>query len=503
MVRMRLDREKFGALVGGEWVAQGEWIDIRSPFDASVVGRVVRGTPEQLERAIDAAVEAFAVTRSMPAYERQRVLRSAADEIEHRKEEFACAICLEAGKPIKTARAEVDRALLTLRVSAEEATRITGEYLPLDYDGAAQGRWGLVRRFALGPIAAITPFNFPLNLVCHKLGPAIAAGCPVVLKPAPQTPVTALMLAEAIDRAGWPKGALSALYLSNEDASALIEDDRLKMLSFTGSAAVGWRLKSRAGKKKVALELGGNAACIVHGDADLEYAAQRCVTGGFAYAGQSCISVQRILVEARVYESFLSTFVPKVKALRVGDPVDEATEVGPLIRESDAVRAESWIKEAVDSGAKLLCGGRRTGAMLEPAVLTATRPDQRVNCAEIFAPVVTVESYESFDEALARVNASEFGLQAGVFSRDAALTMLAFERLEVGGVVVGDVPTFRIDPMPYGGVKDSGIGREGVRYAIEEMTERKLLVWALPGAPAPERDSRDPDKPAWPRSAGS
>jgi acyl-CoA reductase-like NAD-dependent aldehyde dehydrogenase len=336
-----------------------------------------------------------------------------------------------------------------------------------------------VRRFPLGPIAGITPFNFPLNLVAHKVAPAIASGCTMVLKPAPQTPLTALLMAEAVQQAGWPDGALNVLPLSNEDAGLLVTDERLKLISFTGSAAVGWDVKRRAGKKKVTLELGGNAGVIVHSDADLTYAAERCVTGGFAYAGQSCISVQRILVERSVFEKFTELFVAGVKKLRTGDPLEESTDVGPLIRESDAIRASDWIQEAVRGGARLLCGGQRQGSILEPTVLTRTRPEMRVNCQEIFAPVVTIESYDDFSDALKQINNSPYGLQAGIFTRDAKLLFSAYEELEVGALMAGDVPTFRIDHMPYGGIKESGSGREGLRYAIEDMTEPKLLVMNL------------------------
>jgi acyl-CoA reductase-like NAD-dependent aldehyde dehydrogenase len=476
---MKLTKNEFGVFVGGRWIDAAEVAEIRSPYDQSLVARVGRASRAHLEQAIADAVSAFEVTRKMAAYERKHVLDRVAAELSLRKEEFAAAICLEAGKPIKTARAEVDRAIFTMQIAAEESTRIGGEVLPLDLQEFAAGRWSIVRRFPVGPIAAITPFNFPLNLVCHKLGPALATGCPVVLKPAPQTPVCSLMLADVIDRAGWPKGALSVVYLSNEDAAALVEDDRLKMLSFTGSAAVGWQLKERSGKKKVTLELGGNAGCIVHDDADIELAAARCAVGGFSYAGQSCISVQRIFVHENVFDRFVNALVPKMKALKSGDPAEESTDVGPLIRESDAARAEAWIREAVADGAKLLCGGARKGSMLEPAVLTGTRNSQKVNCLEVFAPVVTVERYRDFDEALRRVNDSAFGLQAGLFTRDAARIFRAYEKLDVGGVIVGDVPTFRIDHMPYGGVKDSGLGREGLKYAMEEMTERKVLVMAI------------------------
>ena len=328
-------------------------------------------------------------------------------------------------------------------------------------------------------MAGITPFNFPLNLVAHKVAPAIAAGCPMVLKPAPQTPLSSLLMAEAVQQAGWPDGGLNVLPLSNDNASLLVTDDRLKMISFTGSAAVGWQIKKNAGKKKVVLELGGNAAVIVHGDADIAYAAERCVAGGFGYAGQTCISVQRILVEQSVYGKFTDQLLAGVSQLTTGDPSSESTDVGPLIRESDAIRADDWVEEAVRGGARLLCGGDRQGSILEPTVLTGTRPDMKVNCLEMFAPVVTVEPYSDFDDALRQVNSSTYGLQAGIFTRDAKLMFQAFEELEVGALVAGDVPSFRIDHMPYGGLKDSGLGREGLRYAIEEMTEPKLLVMNL------------------------
>jgi len=466
-------------LLDGRWVSEGEPVEIRSPFDQSVVGTVFLADRKQLERATAAAERAFQVTRKLASYERQRVLRSIAQQVTERREELARSIALEAGKPIKTARAEVDRCILTFSVAAEEATRIGGEYLPMDLQDFTARRWGIVRRFPLGPIAAITPFNFPLNLVAHKVAPAIAAGCTMVLKPAPQTPLTALLLAEMVHNAGWPAGALNVLYLSNDDASVMVADPRFKLLSFTGSSAVGWQLKTKAGKKKVMLELGGNAGVIIHSDTDVTYAAERCAVAGFSYAGQSCISVQRILVQRSVFDAFLQRFLEDTRKLRVGDPLDESTDVGPLIRESDAIRAEKWVQEAVAAGAKLLLGGNRRGSLFEPTVLTSTRPEMRVNCEEVFAPVKTVEPYDDFSEAIRRVNDSPYGLQAGVFTRDAKLLFQAYDELEVGGVIAGDVPSFRIDHMPYGGTKDSGIGREGLRYAIEEMTEPKLLVMNL------------------------
>jgi acyl-CoA reductase-like NAD-dependent aldehyde dehydrogenase len=468
-----------GFFVDGKWWEEGDPVEIRAPYDGSVIGSVFQGRREHVETAIAAAVKAFGTTRRLPAFERQRVLRRVSENISERKQEFARTMAQEAGKPIKAARTEVERAIFTFNVAAEESTRIYGEYLPLDWQEFTAGRWGIVRRFPLGPIAGITPFNFPLNLVAHKVAPAIAAGCPLVLKPAPQTPFTAMLLAEAVQQAGWPDGGLNVLPLSNEDAGLLVSDERIKLISFTGSAAVGWQIKKNCGKKKVVLELGGNAGVIVHRDADLAYAADRCVVGGFSYAGQTCISVQRILVEHSAFGKFTDLLIEGVKKLKVGDPLDDSTDLGPLIRESDAVRASDWIQEAVRGGARVLCGGQRRGPVLEPTVLTGTRPEMKVNCQEIFAPVVTVEPYDDFDQALRQINNSPYGLQAGLFTRDAKLIFNAYEELEVGGLIAGDVPAFRIDHMPYGGIKDSGLGREGLRYAIEEMTEPKLLVMNL------------------------
>jgi len=468
-----------GFYLAGKWLEEGTAVEIRSPYDGTPLAEVSHATRDHADRAIQAASRAFGSTRRLPAFERQRVLRSIAQQIASRKEEFARTITQEAGKPIKAARTEVERAIFTFTVAAEETTRIPGEYLSLDWQQFTSGRWGIVRRFPLGPIAGITPFNFPLNLVAHKVAPAIAAGCPIIVKPAPQTPLTALLLAETVEQAGLPDGAFNVLPLSNEDAGLLVTDDRLKLVSFTGSAAVGWDIKRRAGKKKVVLELGGNAGVIVHSDTDLAWAAERCVTGGFSYAGQTCISVQRILVERSAFRKFTDLFLAGVSKLQVGDPMDDSTDLGPLIRERDAIRASEWVQEALQDGATLLCGGKRHGSILEPTVITGTRPDMKVNCQEIFAPVVTVEPYDDFLAALKRTNESPYGLQAGVFTRDANRIFQAYEELEVGGVIAGDVPTFRIDNMPYGGVKDSGLGREGLRYAIEEMTEPKLLVMNL------------------------
>ncbi len=469
-------RGVYSFYLAGQWLTSDQIVDVNSPFDQRVIGRISLAQSEHLEQAVSAAHRAFAITRKLAAFERQCALNNIAVELTARAEEFAQCISAEAGKPIRTARSEVERAAFCFQYAAEETTRLNGELLPLDAQAASVNRLGLLRRVPLGPVSAISPFNFPLNLVAHKIAPALAAGCSIVLKPATKTPLVALMLADVIARSGYPKEAVSILPMTAQTASPLIEDERFKLFTFTGSSSAGWALKARAGKKRVALELGGNAGCIIHSDADIDKAAARCAMGGFAYAGQSCISVQRIFVERSIFGAFLEKLTTAALKLRLGDPSDELTDVGPMIRLEDAERAEEWIAEAVAGGATIVCGGRRDGSLLEPTVLTGTSENQRVNCQELFAPVVTVEPYDSFDEVLGRVNRSPYGLQAGVFTNDMARVFRAYQELEVGAVVAGDVPTFRIDHMPYGGVKDSGTGREGIRYSIEEMTEPKLLV---------------------------
>jgi glyceraldehyde-3-phosphate dehydrogenase (NADP+) len=415
--------------------------------------------------------------RQFPAFERAAVLMRVSVALKERREQFGRVLASEAGKPIRDALAEVDRASMTFHVAAEEARRIGGEVIPLDLAPHGLGRFALTRRFPIGPVAAISPFNFPLNLTSHKIAPAIAAGNPIVLKPATRTPLSAVMLGEAVQQAGLPQGALSVLPMGREIGDKLVTDDRYKLLTFTGSSAVGWGMKRRSGKKKVILELGGNAGVIVDDSADLDFAVQRIAVGGFAFAGQSCISVQRVFVHERVYDDFAARLVAKVESLKVGDPLDPATDIGPMIEEKEVDRIESWVKEALKGKAQALTGGKRLGpSIYAPTVLADVPLTAKVCAHEVFAPVVGLFKFADFQKAVAAVNHSNYGLQAGVFTRDLPHAISAFEGLEVGGVMVNDVPTWRIDHMPYGGVKDSGLGREGPRYTIEEMTELKLLV---------------------------
>jgi len=466
-----------GPFIRGSSRLTGMVTDVRSPQTGEVVTRVRQAGRQDVLEAIEAAVEGFARTRRMASHERAGILARIADNLSRRGEELARVLALEAGKPLKAGTVEVQRCAHTFRHAAEEAGRIGGEVIPMDVVSWGEGRTAITRRFPLGVIAAITPFNFPLNLAAHKIAPALAAGNSVILKPASQTPSPAILLAECAAEAGAPTGAVNVVPCSAADAEPLVTDERIKMLTFTGSSAVGWDLKRRAGKKRVTLELGGNAAAIVCADCDLDQAAGRVVSGGFSYAGQSCISVQRVLVASRCQEDFLGRLLPMVKALKVGDPLDEATDVGPMISRAEAERVEGWIGEAVAGGATVLTGGTREGSIVHPTVLAGTRPDMKVNCREVFAPVVTITPFDSLDSALAVVNDSVFGLQAGIFTRESEAAWRAFETLEVGGVMVNDVPTWRVDHMPYGGLKDSGLGREGLRWAIEEMTELRLMVW--------------------------
>jgi acyl-CoA reductase-like NAD-dependent aldehyde dehydrogenase len=462
--------------VSTDSVPRGATAMVRAPYDGAEVGRYRLAAAEDMDAAVAANLAAAEPARRLPAYERAACLRRIADALEARRDEIATLLAREAGKPIAAARLELDRAVFVFRDGAEEATRIGGEVLPLDVLPAGRGRVGLTRRWPLSPVAAVTPFNFPVLLAAHKIAPAIACGATLTLKPPPQDPLSPLVLGELAAASGYPAGGINVVACELDVARRLVRDDRVRMISFTGSVRAGWAIRAEAGTKRVALELGGSAAVIVEPDADLPRAAAACAAGGYGYAGQSCISVQRILIHRDAYRPFVDDFLARVRALRTGDPLDPGTDVGPMIDEDAARRAESWIAEAVREGGELLTGGTRHGTCLEPTVLAGTRPEQRVNCEEIFAPVTTVTAYESFDQALALANATPYGLQAGVFTRDVRLLMRAWDRLDVGGVMGNEVPTWRVDRMPYGGARASGLGREGVRYAIDEMTELRLLT---------------------------
>lgn len=452
-------------------------LEVRNPYDNSLVARVPLAGEAEFDRAASAAVDAAPRMARMPAYERAALLMRVSAAITADRAAIGRTLAAEAGKPLKDALVETDRAAMTFQVAAEEARRLSGEVIPLDLAPHGAGRIGIVRRFPIGPIAAISPFNFPLNLSAHKLAPALAAGNTIVLKPATKTPLSAMTLGRLLNEAGAPEGAVHVLPMSREVGDRLVTDERFRLLTFTGSSPVGWAMKARAGRKKVILELGGNAGVIVDHDADVAFAAKRVAAGGFAFAGQSCISVQRVYVHDRVFDAFAAELVRLVEALKVGDPLDETTDIGPMIEEGEAARIESWVREAEAAGARVLTGGTRLGgAMFAPTVMTAVQPDAKICAEEVFAPLVGLWPFSRLEDAVADVNRSRFGLQAGVFTRDLPGAFLAYEALAVGGVIINDVPTWRIDHMPYGGVKESGLGREGPRYTIEEMTEPKLMV---------------------------
>jgi glyceraldehyde-3-phosphate dehydrogenase (NADP+) len=472
--------------LAGRWVESPDTLEITNPARPDEpAGATYNATAEQYEEAVQAAVTAFEATRHLPAYERGAMLRNISAGIRDRREELGRLISTESGKPIRDALVEVDRAVLTFRLGAEEAERMTGELIPLDLMASSKGRIGVTRRFPIGPIAAISPFNFPLNLAAHKLSPAIASGNTIVLKPPSKDPLTMLTVAEIVEKSGVPEGAVSILPMTRALGDRMVEDERFKLLTFTGSPSVGWRMKERAGKKKVVLELGGNAGVIVDESAALDWAVKRTLVGAFAYAGQVCISVQRLFVQRSLYERFLDAFVAGAKSLAVGDPLDPETQLGPMVDEQAAQRTEGWVKEAEQMGGKVLLGGRAEGSFFPPTVLVETPPEAQVCSNEAFAPLVVVFPFDDFSDAIKQVNDSFYGLQTGVFTNDLQHSWQAFNELEVGGVIVNDIPTYRIDHMPYGGVKDSGLGREGLRWAIEDMTELRIMVVAQPEAPAP------------------
>ena len=466
-------------LIGGEWRGSDDVMEVRFPYDGRPVDSVSMAGAADMDAAMTAAVEGFEITRKLPSHRRSEILQNMVRLLRERFDEVVEAMILEGGKNRKTAVGETTRALETLKVSSEEARRIGGEVFSIDWTEAGENRQGFTRRQPIGAVLGITPFNYPINLACHKIGPAIAAGNPIIIKPAEKTPLSTIILAEIVLDAGFPPQAFSMLNAWGPATEMMVTDPRVAMISFTGSGAVGWMLKSKAGQKKVTLELGGNAGVIVHNDADLADAADQAAAGAFANAGQNCISVQRLLIQRDVFEDFTDRFVEQVGALKVGDPRDPDVDIGPMISSRDAERAEAWVNEAQRAGASLLVGGERDGALFSPTVMTETAPDMRVNCEEVFAPVVTLSPYERWDDAVARINDSPYGLQAGVFTSDITRVMDAWERVEVGGLHINSVSTFRVDHMPYGGVKASGYGREGIKYAIEDMTELRLMTLNL------------------------
>jgi acyl-CoA reductase-like NAD-dependent aldehyde dehydrogenase len=468
--------------LAGRWVESDDPLVVTNPANPDEpAGATFNASEAQYEEAVEAAVAAFEVTRTLPAYERGAILRNISAGIKARREELGKIMAREAGKPIRDALIEVDRAVITFRLGAEEAERMVGETIPLDLMPASKGRVGITRRFPIGPIAGISPFNFPLNLAAHKVSPAIASGNTIVLKPPSKDPLTMLTVAEIIEEAGPPAGSVSILPMTRELGDKMVADDRFKLLTFTGSPSVGWRMKERAGKKKVVLELGGNAGVIIDKSADLDWAVRRLLVGAFTYAGQVCISVQRMFVHDEIWDELMKRFVEGAKSIKVGDPLDPETELGPMVDGAAAERTQRWVDEAVAMGGKVLLGGKADGNFFPPTILTDVPPQAQVCSNEAFAPLAVAFRFKDFGDAIKQVNDSMFGLQTGVFTNDLANSWRAFNELEVGGVIVNDVPTYRIDHMPYGGVKDSGLGREGLRWAIEDMTEIRIMVLAQPG----------------------
>jgi acyl-CoA reductase-like NAD-dependent aldehyde dehydrogenase len=467
--------------VGGKWMTSADVIDVRAPADGHLVGQTYEATSEMVDVAIASGLAAQSALNAQAPYERSAILRRVSALIADRVDVLAALLSAEAGKPVRDARTEIERSALTFRVAAEESERVGGDVLDLGINKASSGRLGITRRFPAGLVAGITPFNLPVSLSAHKLAPAMAVGCPIVLKVPSNAPLAMLEVAKIIEEAGAPTGSVSIMAMSIVVGDQLVTDDRFNVLSFTGSPAVGWSMKQRAGKKKVLLELGGNAGALVDSGVDLDWAATRCATGAFKYAGQTCISVQRIFVHEEVYEEFLAKFVSATDKLVMGDPADEGTDIGPLIDRRSAERVRALITTAVESGAVLVTGGLGEGNFIPPTILTSVPTESAVCRDEAFGPVVVITKVVDFERGLTAINDSRFGLQAGVFTNDITKAFDAFRTLEVGGVIVNDSPTYRVDHMPYGGVKESGLGREGVRYAMDEMTEIRLLVFARHG----------------------
>ncbi|MDY6801953.1 MAG: aldehyde dehydrogenase family protein [Bacteroidota bacterium] len=462
--------------IGGEFCQTNTKLKVCNPFDHSIVAETYLAGKDELEKAIEKAQSVKSMMRDLPSHKKYTILMQIANQLEEKSSELALILAHEAGKPFKYALGEINRAIQVFTVAAEESKRLPKEYISIDWTAAGEKKEGLVKYFPVGLIAGIAPFNFPLNLAAHKIAPAIASGNVIIIKPARSTPLSVLELAKIIDQTGLPKGAFSVLPMDREAGNRLVTDERINMLSFTGSPSVGWKMKANAGKKKIALELGGNAGVIVSEQANLDLAVKKCLVGAFAYSGQVCIHVQRIMVHEKVFDTFVDKFISETQMLTFGAPDNETTDISVMIDEDNARRVEDWVKEAVNDGAEILYGGKRNGSFFEPTIITNTNQEMKVCALEIFGPVVTIEKFSDFSQAVDMINDSEYGLQAGVFTNSIIEMNRSFNELEVGGVIINDVPTFRVDHMPYGGIKNSGFGREGVKYTIQEMMEPRLLV---------------------------
>jgi len=464
-------------IIAGKLIKTNETLEIKNPYDASIIDTIFLADKNHIENAIQAGIKAEKLTKSLSRYQKKEILYKISNLIEKNFDDLGLTITKEAGKPISTSKVEVSRSIFTFRVAAEELNQSHDEIVPLDLIQSSEGRWGILKRFPKGLISAITPFNFPLNLVTHKLAPSILAGNPFILRPSSQTPLTALKLGKIIIEAGYPLEAVNIIPCDSNIAEPLISDDRIKLFTFTGSPDIGWMLKDKANKKDVALELGGNAGVIIEPDCNVDYAVSRCILGSFSYSGQTCISVQRIYINNSIYNETLDKLIEKSKQIKTGNPIDTDTVVGPIINKAEADRIMSWIGEAVDNGAKIALGGNRlSDTLIEPSILTNVNPKMKVSCKEIFGPVVIVYPYDNPLNAISEINNSIYGLQAGIFTNNFELIQYAFDEIEVGGLIINDIPSYRIDNMPYGGIKDSGMGREGIKYALEHQTYAKLMV---------------------------
>jgi glyceraldehyde-3-phosphate dehydrogenase (NADP+) len=471
-----MNTPEFKLYLAGKFVKSNKVFTVQNPYDNSLVGTTYLAEEQQINLAIEKGLSLRNELIDLPAHKRYEILMFIASEIKKQREEFAILLSREAAKPLKYAIAEIDRSIQTFTIAAEESKRLPKEYISLDWTPSGEKKEGLVKYFPIGLVAGITPFNFPLNLAVHKIAPAIASGCPIIIKPASATPLSCLFLAQIIDKTELPKGAFSVLPTDRKLGDKLVTDNRISLLTFTGSPAVGWKMKNDAGKKKVILELGGNAGLIITPSTNFDKAVEKSIIGAFSYAGQVCIHTQRIFVHKSIKEAFVKAFVDKTKQLKYGAPDDMSTDITAMIDETNAIRVENWINEAIQNGAQLLCGGKRIGSYVEPTVLSNTQHTMKVRCEEVFGPVVTIDGYDTFEEAVDMINEGNFGLQAGVFTNNINEMNYAFRYIETGGVLINDVPTLRLDHMPYGGIKDSGLGREGVKYAILDMMEPKILV---------------------------